>query len=329
MCLCATLSCSQILLFAGPSLPTDERTNGKSLRSAFSPQQQVLQQSSAVLYDGWRSFNYGVVVSEDGYILAKESEISARENLSLRVGDKKYSEVRVVAKNPRWDVALLKVDAVDLQPISWAKSSELAQGSWVVANGVTSRNARRINVGIISAKSREVNGLAPVVLGIQFTNDENTLVVDIVTEGTGAERAGLRKGDVVTKFAGVEVSDREALIELIRDKIPGDVVELEFEREEESFTAEVKLMARHKAYKNTYESRNDAMSGDFSKRRDSFPRVLQTDIPFNSRTIGGPLLNLDGECIGMNIARANRAESFAIPVEDLREVLEELMEHVQ
>ena len=67
------------------------------------------------------------------------------------------------------------------------------------------------------------------------------------------------------------------------------------------------------------------MSGDYSKRRDSFPRVLQTDIPFSARTIGGPLLNLDGECVGMNIARANRAESFAIPVEELREVLKKLM----
>jgi S1-C subfamily serine protease len=328
-CLCASLSCSQVLLFAGPSLPTDERTNGKSLRPAFDQQQAALQDGSAVLYDGWRSFNYGIVVSEDGYILAKESELSEREGISIRVGEQRFTEIKIVARNPRWDLALLKVDAVNLTPVRWAKSSDLAQGSWVVANGATSRHQRRINVGIISAKSREVNGLAPVVLGIQFTQDEKTLIVDVVTKETGAERAGLKKGDLLTKFDGVAVSDRDSLIELIRDKIPGDVVEVEFERAGENFEADVELMARNKAYKDTYESRNDAMSGNFSKRRDAFPRVLQTDIPFSARTIGGPLLNLDGECIGMNIARANRAESFAIPVEELREELAKLMPPTQ
>lgn len=328
-CACATLSCSQILLFAGPALPADERTNGKSLRGAFAEEQAALQASSAVLYDGWKSFNYGIVVSDNGYILAKESELAQRENLSLRVGEVHYKEVTIVSRNPRWDLALLKVNAEGLTPVRWAESSELAQGSWVVANGATSRHLRRINVGIVSAKSRAVKGLAPVVLGVQFTENESVLIVDIVTKETGAEKAGLKKGDVIKKFDGVGVSDRESLIELIRDKVPGDVVEIEFERVGEGFKVEVDLMARHEAYSDTYESRNDAMSGDFSKRRDSFPRVLQTDIPFNSRTIGGPLLNLNGECIGMNIARANRAESFAIPVEELRAELEALLPQTQ
>lgn len=328
-CLCASLSCSQILLFAGPSLPADERTNGKSLRPAFAQQQSALQSGSAVLYDEWRSFNYGIVVSEDGYLLVKESELAERKNISVRIGEEHFTEVEIVAHNPRWDLALLKVRAANLTPIIWAESSDLPQGSWVVANGATSRHQRRINVGIISAKSRAVNGLAPVVIGIQFTEDESRLIVDVVTKETGAERAGLKKGDIVRKFDGIEVSDRKSLIELIRDKIPGDVVEVEFERKGETYQVEVDLMARHAAYADTHESRNDAMSGDFSKRRDSFPRVLQTDIPFNSRTIGGPLLNLDGECIGMNIARANRAESFAIPVEELRTELELLMPKAQ
>ncbi|MFC5051664.1 S1C family serine protease [Rubritalea spongiae] len=329
LCLCASLSCSQILLFAGPALPSDERTNGKSLRPAFAPQQTALQDSSAVLYDGWFSFNYGIVVSEDGYILAKESELAERESVSVRIGEIHYTEVKVIARNPRWDLALLKVEASNLTPIRWAESSALPQGSWVVANGATSRYNRRINVGIISAKSRAVDGLAPVVLGIQFTEDESSLVVDIVTKDTGAELAGLKKGDAIKKFDGVAVMDRNSLIDLIRDKIPGDVAAIEFERDEEIFNVEVELMARNEAYADTHESRNDAMSGDFSKRRDAFPRILQTDIPFNARTIGGPLLNLDGECIGMNIARANRAESFAIPVEELREELAEMLPPVQ
>lgn len=318
------LSCTQVMIWAQPSLAVDERTNGKEVRAAFSDQRAALQKCSAVIYDGWRSFNYGVVVREDGYILAKASELEGRDDLSVRVGDRKYSELKVVATDPRWDVALLKLEATGLSPVVWADSSDLEQGSWVVANGASSRSLRRVNVGIISAKLHEVKGRAPAVIGVSFRPIKDSLQIHVVTPETGADRAGLKAGDVIKKFGGDEVTSREGLIERVRDFMAGDKVAIEFERDGELLQADVELMPRDEAYKEK-KSRNDEMSGDYSKRRDSFPRVLQTDIPFSARTIGGPLLNLDGECVGMNIARANRAESFAIPVEDLRQVLAELM----
>jgi S1-C subfamily serine protease len=72
-------------------------------------------------------------------------------------------------------------------------------------------------------------------------------------------------------------------------------------------------------------SRNDQMSGKFSERRSGFPRVLQHDILGSKSVVGGPLLDLDGRCLGMNIARANRAESFAIPVEELKTIADRML----
>jgi serine protease Do len=321
------LSCSQMLIWAQPSLPSDERTNGKEVRAAFSEQRAAIQKCSAVIYDGWRNFSYGIVVSKDGYILVKASELEGREDLAVRVGETKYSEVKVIESDPRWDLALLKVDASDLTPVVWAESSDLTQGSWVVANGASSRSLRRVNVGVISAESREVKGRAPAVIGVVFKPKKESLEIHVVSPDTGAEKAGLKAGDIIKKFGGDEVTSRESLIERIRDFMAGEKVAVEFERDGKLLQADVELMPRDKAYKER-KSRNDEMSGDYSKRRDSFPRVLQTDIPFSARTIGGPLLNLDCECIGMNIARANRAESFAIPVENLKKVLVELMKSV-
>jgi serine protease Do len=71
------------------------------------------------------------------------------------------------------------------------------------------------------------------------------------------------------------------------------------------------------------------MSGDFSPRRSGFPRALQHDILGSRALQGGPLLDLDGRCIGMNIARANRSESFAIPVEELKGLAERLMKQAK
>ena len=102
-----------------------------------------------------------------------------------------------------------------------------------------------------------------------------------------------------------------------RSKAPGDTLAVEFERDGKVESAEVKLSARHKVFE-APKTRNDGMSGRTSERRTNFERVLQHDVALSERSVGGPLLDLDGRCIGMNIARANRAETFAIPAKELR-----------
>ena len=97
-----------------------------------------------------------------------------------------------------------------------------------------------------------------------------------------------------------------------------------YRRDKEEVTADVRLAVRGEMF-NEHLSRNDEMSGNFSPRRSGFPRVMQHDILSSRTEQGGPLLDLDGRCVGMNIARANRAESFAIPVEDLQELAARLM----
>jgi S1-C subfamily serine protease len=89
---------------------------------------------------------------------------------------------------------------------------------------------------------------------------------------------------------------------------------------------DVKLSARGDLFREV--SRNDQMSGDFSNRRSGFPRVIQHDILGASLTMGGPVLDLEGRAVGMNIARANRAETFAIPVEELRDLAEGMIKQV-
>ena len=59
------------------------RLNGKETWKAFDPVREVLQASSAVVYDGWKSIAYGVVVSSDGYLVTKASEIEGVEELSV------------------------------------------------------------------------------------------------------------------------------------------------------------------------------------------------------------------------------------------------------
>lgn len=311
-------------LSAQQSLESDFRTTGPAVTAAFEPQRAVLQSSSAVILDGRREIGYGVVVSADGHILTKASELEGVENPSVTVDRTNYKEVTTLATDTEWDVALLKIDAKGLVPVVYAPTSDVPQGSWVVANGATSRFARRALAGIVSAKIREIPAAGGIALGVVLAPKKKSLTIQEVVDGSGAQEAGLEKGDVILSIAGEKITRIEDVSEALQDRKAGSTVEVVCRRGEKEFAAQVRLFAKGEMFADTM-NRNDMMSGDFSKRRSGFPRVMQHDILGSSRVTGGPLLDLEGRCIGMNIARANRAESFAIPVEDLKEIAGRLM----
>ncbi|MBK1882217.1 PDZ domain-containing protein [Luteolibacter pohnpeiensis] len=311
-----------ILLLAGSlqaaqTLETANRRNGNSVVAAFEMQRQVLQTSSAVILDKRAEIGYGVVISADGYILAKASELVGVSNLWVRVDTDLYREVKLLGTDEDWDVALLKIEATDLTPVSYAPSSDVPQGTWVVANGATSLKARRALVGIISAKTRTIPD-GGGNLGISIQEKSGAVIIEDLDPKGGASLAGLKKDDQIVEIDGHQIGSFDDVVEVMKERRAGTAVKMMVLRDGKEITAEPLL-------KPGPLTRNDTMSGAFSQRRSGFPRVLQHDIIANKEMIGGPLLDLQGRCLGMNIARANRAESYAIPVEDLKKLAERLM----
>jgi serine protease Do len=295
--------------------------------AAFETQRLVLQTSSAVILDGREEIAYGVVISADGYILTKASEVRDAKSLAVTVDQTSYRDVKVLTTDPSWDVALLKIEANGLVPVVDAPTSAVPQGTWVVANGATTRTGRRLLAGIVSAKIREIPPAGGAALGVVLNTKSKLLEIDAVNEKSGAKEAGLQKGDVIVAIEGKKVTKFPELGEILKDRKAGSTVKLTYRRKKEEATVDVRLTARGEMFTEQM-TRNDQMSGEFSPHRSGFPRVLQHDILGSRRVMGGPLLDLDGKCLGMNIARANRAESFAIPVEDLRELAGRLIKQV-
>lgn len=314
----AALCCSTV--HSQQSLETNFRTTGDGVVAAFAPQREVIQKSSAVIYQGRKEIAYGVVISADGYILTKASEVDGVAEIEVRVDTQHFEAAKVVMQDAGWDVALLKVEATDLVPIIFAPDSKLEQGTWVIVNGVTTRTKRRVLAGVISAKAREIPAAGGAALGLQLKEDDGLLRVEEVSEGSGAADAGMKKGDVILKVDGKKIAGIKELAEGMKEKKAGDKVKVSIKREGKPMELEVTLSAKGEIFAN--ETRNDQMSGDYSKRRSGFPRIIQHDILGASNTMGGPVIDLQGRVVGMNIARANRAETFAIPVEELRKLAE-------
>jgi serine protease Do len=317
-----------ILPLAANSLPSEKRKNGPLVQGALSPVQVSLQESSAVFYNNETSkaFLYGTVVSDDGLIMTKASEIEEVESYYVRVGTKKFRDPIVVSRNDVWDVMMIKIEAEGLKPVDFSQTKDLPHGTWVVSNGATERRFRRPRAGIISANKREIPGGSPAVLGVGLKEEDGDLFIGNITEDSGAAKAGLKKGDKILKVDGSNIKDRDGLIAHLKEKSPGDKIKLTLTRGDEELTLEVELMARHKLY-GEGKTRNDQLSGgeaQQSARRSGFPMVLQHETMLNRNTVGGPVFTLDNQFVGMNIAAVNRVEAFAIPGKELSEIVLEL-----
>ena len=78
--------------------------------------------------------------------------------------------------------------------------------------------------------------------GIEVSGDvEEGIVVVSVISGTGAERAGLKKGDIITKINGEEVSSNAYLKYLLYKYNVGDKVEVTYLRNNKEYTVSVEL----------------------------------------------------------------------------------------
>ena len=61
--------------------------------------------------------------------------------------------------------------------------------------------------------------------------------------------------------------------------------------------------------------------GPFSVRREGFPSVLPHDVAVLPNQCGGPLIDTDGKAVGINIARALRVTTYAIPADIVQQVV--------
>jgi serine protease Do len=66
-------------------------------------------------------------------------------------------EGRVIGRDPRTDLALLKIDAKDLATVPYGNSDDVRVGEWVLAVGNPMNLTSTVTAGIVSAKARNIN----------------------------------------------------------------------------------------------------------------------------------------------------------------------------
>jgi len=270
----------------------------------------------------------GTIISGDGWIITKASELKGKVVCKLK-DDRSFS-AKVVGIDDKHDLAMLKIETNGLKPIEWADSKSAVVGNWLAS---PSTGTDPVAIGVVSVAARRPDreqmpmsspfGKDAGYLGIMLAMEKGAPKIDQVTPKSPAAKAGLKSGDLILKVSGKLVKDRMSLVETIMGFKAGSTVTLEIKRGEEVKELKATLDKRPAELFNRADFQN-SMGSKLSDRRGGFPMILQHDQVIKPTDCGGPLVDLDGKAVGINIARAGRVESYAIPTEAVLALVSDL-----
>jgi serine protease Do len=103
-----------------------------------------------------RSLGSGFIVGADGHILTNAHVVEGADEVMVKLADKREYKAKVLGADKRTDVALIKIEASNLQVAKLGDSARLKVGEWVIAIGSPFGFENTVTAGIVSAKGRSL-----------------------------------------------------------------------------------------------------------------------------------------------------------------------------
>jgi serine protease Do len=261
----------------------------------------------------------GFIIDKEGFILTNNHVVEQTEELKVRLSDEKEFKAEIVGRDPKTDLALIKINAdKPLVHLILGDSDILEVGDWVVAIGNPFGLGNTVTAGIVSAKYRQIGGgpydnfiqtdasinpgnsggpllnLDGEVIGVNsaifsesggnigigfsipinmakqllpqlrqgkvsrswigvmiqditpelkaklgLSTDEGALVSDVVSGGP-AEKAGIKRGDVILQFDGKTIRSSRDLPFVVASTTIGNTVTAEVMRDNQRMNLQIK-----------------------------------------------------------------------------------------
>ncbi|MHB9096305.1 MAG: DegQ family serine endoprotease [Syntrophales bacterium] len=104
-----------------------------------------------------KSLGSGFIISSDGYIFTNNHVVEQADKIIVKLSDGKEYEAKVIGKDAKTDIALIKVKPADSLPVAeTGDSDKLRVGDWVLAIGNPFGLEQTVTAGIVSAKGRVI-----------------------------------------------------------------------------------------------------------------------------------------------------------------------------
>jgi S1-C subfamily serine protease len=155
---------------AGVALSTDDQP---AAQTASAPAGESVSQSesfAAAIYkrakdavveiqtttDQGSATGSGFVIDKQGHIVTNEHVVERATKVTVQFADQSEAQATIVGTDPSTDIAVLKVDASRLTPLSFAAAGSLEVGDPVVAIGSPFGLEGTLTTGVVSGLGREI-----------------------------------------------------------------------------------------------------------------------------------------------------------------------------
>jgi serine protease Do len=126
---------------------------------AFGVDDAFIEQRDAPSQGKARFLGSGVIVTPDGYVLTSHHVVEHASEIRVVLSDNRELNAKIVGTDPNTDIAVLKVDAVDLPVLKFGNSSSVHVGDLALAIGEPFGLRQTVTMGIISATGRSGLGI--------------------------------------------------------------------------------------------------------------------------------------------------------------------------
>ncbi|MBZ9627710.1 trypsin-like peptidase domain-containing protein [Psychroflexus sp. CAK57W] len=126
-------------------------TTTRQARSAFE-----YYYGSGEIRKAIRGAGSGVILSPDGLIVTNNHVIEGASEVQVTLNNNETYVAEILGTAPDNDIALLKIDATDLDYLPFGDSNDVEIGEWVLAVGNPFNLTSTVTAGIVSAKARDL-----------------------------------------------------------------------------------------------------------------------------------------------------------------------------
>ena len=138
------------------------------------------------------AYGSGVVLTPDGYIVTNNHVVDGADEVEVTFNNKVKRTATIIGTDPTTDLALIKVEASDLEYLTFGNSDNVRIGEWVLAVGNPFNLTSTVTAGIVSAKARNLS-----ILG-EGTSVESFIQTDAaVNPGNSGGALVNTKGELV------------------------------------------------------------------------------------------------------------------------------------
>ena len=300
----------------------DERFSkrSKKLVATFEPIAASVSQSTVKILSGPRKrpVALGMIVDAEGLILTKASELKGE--LTCKFADGRQATATVFGVHDKTDLALLKVDIDQISSVQWSEEPAPIVGQWLATPYGRTSN---LDIGIVAVNQRSIPASKPFIgIVMDDLDGRDGVKINQVVPDSPADDSNIMVNEIITHIDNIEIINVQGLRDTLGQYDPNYRVTLKIIRAGEEKKLNLTLASRDKINPgNNRSNQQNSMGSTLSRRRKNFPNAFQHDTALTATTCGGPIVDLSGNVVGVNIARAGRVSSLALPAETVMPVL--------